>query len=142
MIYTKLTKLALKLCYEKHHGQFDKSGIAYVFHPFYLASQMDDEDSICVALLHDIVEDTDVSFSDLEELGFPKQIIDALRLLTHDKDVDYFEYVGEIKKNSLAKKVKIADLKHNSMLERFNEITQNDLDRQKKYQKALEILTK
>ena len=104
MIYTDLTKKSLKLCFEAHKEQTDKSGLPYVFHPFHLAEQMADEATTVVALLHDVVEDTEITFEDLKEQGFSDEIINALKLLTHDKNTPYMEYVGEIKKNSIAKK--------------------------------------
>ncbi|MBR3901424.1 MAG: bifunctional (p)ppGpp synthetase/guanosine-3',5'-bis(diphosphate) 3'-pyrophosphohydrolase, partial [Ruminococcus sp.] len=112
MIYTKLTNKAMQIAYMAHHGQTDCNGIPYVFHPYHLAEQMDDEISCCVALLHDVAEDTEVT---LDELGknFPQEIIEALKLLTHEKDTDYFDYVRRIKDNPIAKKVKLADLAHN-----------------------------
>ena len=69
MIYTKMTKMALRLCFDKHKEQEDKSGMPYVFHPFHLAEQMKDEDTTIVALLHDVVEDTDVTPDDLRRMG-------------------------------------------------------------------------
>ena len=60
MIYTDLTKKALKFCFEAHKNQYDKSGMPYVFHPFHLAEQMTTEETTVVALLHDVVEDTDL----------------------------------------------------------------------------------
>lgn len=140
MIYTKETKKALKLCFEVHKEQKDKSGLPYVFHPFHLAEQMDDENSVIVALLHDVVEDSDKKFEDLIDMGFNHEIIDALRLLTHEEDIDYFDYVLKIKGNELAKKVKLADLKHNSDTTRLDIITEKDSKRVRKYQKAIEIL--
>ena len=62
MIYTPLTNKALRLAYTAHHGQVDKSGVPYIFHPYHLAEQMTDEITTCVALLHDVVEDTDITF--------------------------------------------------------------------------------
>ena len=61
MIYTEMTKKAIKLMFEKHKDQVDKSGMPYVFHPFHLAEQMDDEETTITALLHDIAEDTDTT---------------------------------------------------------------------------------
>ena len=66
MIYTPLTIKAARIAYEAHHGQFDLCGMPYVFHPYHVAEQMTDEYTTCVALLHDVVEDTDVTFEDLE----------------------------------------------------------------------------
>ena len=131
----------MKLCYEAHAGQTDKSGLPYFHHPMHLADQMDDEDSTIVALLHDVVEDTEYTFSDLESMGFGAKVIDALKLLTHDDAVPYLDYVREIAKNPLARKVKMADLTHNSDLTRLDhEPTERDLERVEKYRKAKEIL--
>ena len=113
MVYTPLTIKAMKLAYAAHHGQTDKSGVPYIFHPYHVAEQMTDEFTTCVALLHDVVEDTGLTFKELEE-QFPKEVLDALRLLTHEKGADYFEYVRAIKENSIAKAVKLADIAHNS----------------------------
>ena len=93
MIYTELTCKAMKIAYNAHHGQTDKNGIPYIFHPFHLAEQMTDENSVCVALLHDTVEDTDITMKELEK-DFPEEVTDALRLLTHDKREDYFSYIS------------------------------------------------
>ena len=142
MIYTKETKKALKLCFEVHKEQTDKSGLPYVFHPFHLAEQMDDENSVIVALLHDVVEDSEMTFEDLEAMGFHEEVINALRLLTHGDDVDYFEYVNKIKENPLATKVKLADLRHNSDLTRLNIVDEKALERAEKYQKAITFLSK
>ena len=139
MIYTSLTKKAIKLMFNAHKEQIDKSGLPYVFHPFHVAESMDDEYSTVVALLHDVVEDTDITFSYLEK-EFPKEVIEALKLLTHDQDVDYYDYVREIKKNPIAKKVKKSDLKHNMDLSRLDEINEYTYSRLDKYKKALSIL--
>lgn len=141
MIYTKMTKLALKLCFEAHKNQVDKSGMPYVFHPFHLAEQMSDESTTVVALLHDIIEDTDYTINDLRELGFGEEILSAISLMTHADDVDYMEYVAEIKKNPIARVVKLADLCHNSDMTRLDTITERDVKRAEKYKKAIELLS-
>lgn len=120
MIYTNMTKKALKICFKAHINQVDKTGVPYVFHPFHLAEQMDDEESVCLALLHDVVEDTSMTFEDLINEGFSEKIISALRLLTHLDSTPYMEYIQKIKENPLAKKVKLADLRHNSDLSRLD----------------------
>lgn len=112
MIYTELTIKAMNLAYEAHHGQYDKGGVPYIFHPVHLAEQMDDEASTCVALLHDTVEDTSVTLEELADI-FPREIVEAVDLLTHRDEVEYFDYVRAIKTNPLAVKVKLADLRHN-----------------------------
>ena len=142
MIYTPLTKKALRLCFDSHKEQTDKTGLPYVFHPFHLAEQMTDEISTVCALLHDVVEDTDYTLSDLTEMGFPNEVTDALALLTHDPAVPYMDYVAEAAKNPIARAVKIADLKHNSDLTRMepDEIDEWALKRNEKYKRALALL--
>ena len=140
MIYTDLTKQAMKIAFEAHKEQVDKSGMPYIFHPIHLAEQMVDEYSTCVALLHDTVEDTDMTFEKLEKYGFPTDVIDALRLLTHDDNVPYMDYVKEIKNNPIAKKVKLADLSHNSDLTRLDFVNEKAMKRIEKYKKAMELL--
>lgn len=142
MIYTELTKKAMKLCFAAHKEQVDKAGVPYVFHPFHLAEQMKDENTTCVALLHDVIEDTEYTFEDISVMGFKTEIVDALKLLTHKDDVLYMDYVRNIKSNPIAKAVKLADLNHNSDLSRFagSTITDKDLKRREKYQAAIKIL--
>ena len=118
MIYTALTNKALRLAYAAHHGQTDKSGQPYIFHPYHLAEQMTDEVGVCAALLHDVVEDTAVTLEELER-EFPKEVIDVLRLLTHRKETDYFDYVRSIRQNPVAVMVKLADIEHNLDETRF-----------------------
>ncbi len=113
MIYTELTYKAMNLAYRAHHGQMDKSGAPYIFHPIHLAEQMEDEVSCCAALLHDVVEDTDVTLEDLRR-DFPEEIVEAVRLLTHLEGVPTEEYLIAIKANPVALKVKLADNAHNA----------------------------
>ena len=136
---TPLTKKAIKVAYEAHKDQYDKAGVPYINHPLHLAESMDDEYTTIAALLHDVVEDTDITLDDLAK-EFPKEVIDALKLLTHQKSIPYMDYVAKIKTNDIAKAVKIADLKHNSDLTRLDCITDKDIERIKKYQEALELL--
>lgn len=140
MIYTENTKKALKLCFEAHKNQTDKSGMPYVFHPFHLAEQMTDETTTIVALLHDVVEDTDYTLQDLSDMGFSEEVTDALALLTHDNAVPYMDYVAHIKNNPVAKAVKLADLKHNSDLSRLDTVDEKALARREKYLKAAALL--
>ena len=142
MIYTKMTILAMKTAYNAHLGQLDYNGVPYIFHPYHLAEQMDDEISCTVALLHDVVEDTSLTFADLEQI-FPKQVIEIVMLLTHDEKVDYFDYIRKIKTNAIATKVKLADIEHNSNEDRSigSNLTQEQLLYWKeKYAKAKELL--
>ncbi len=135
-----MSKKALKLCFQAHQQQTDKSGIPYVFHPFHLAEEMTDEKTTVVALLHDIVEDTDYTIEDLQNMGFSDDVLEAISVMTHDKSVPYMQYIELIKKNEIAKTVKRADLMHNSDLSRLDTIDDKAIERVKKYQEALKIL--
>lgn len=142
MIYTPLTIRAMSVAYDAHHGQLDKSGVPYVLHPLHLAEQMDDEISCCAALLHDVVEDTEVTLEQLAK-EFPAQVVEAVRLLTHNPDTDYYDYVRSIKGNPIAVKVKLADLAHNMDASRFSgvEVPNERIGYfRDKYTKALAIL--
>jgi len=140
VIYTEMTKKALKLCFEAHKDQVDKSGMPYVFHPFHLAEQMKDENTTIVALLHDVIEDTEYTVDDLISMGFNTEIIDALKLMTHEDAMPYMEYVTQIKKNPVAMAVKMADLRHNSDLSRLDIVDAKAHERAEKYKKAIELL--
>lgn len=140
MLYTPLTKRALRICMEAHAGQTDRAGIPYANHPLHVAESMTTENATCVALLHDVCEDTDWTFDALVGEGFPPEVVDALELLSHKPDVDYLDYVRELRGNDLAREVKIADLRHNSQLARLDEVGPDDLDRLRRYREARVIL--
>jgi len=140
MIYTEMVKKAAVLAFKAHEGQFDKSGYPYVMHPLHVAEGMTSEDSTVVALLHDVVEDTDYTFEDLRNEGFTEAQLEAVKLLTKDGNEDYFAYVERIKTNPIAREVKIGDLKHNSDDSRLKEKGPCEEERLKKYKKSLEIL--
>ncbi|MBQ9369523.1 MAG: GTP pyrophosphokinase [Clostridia bacterium] len=139
MYYSPLVKKAAMIAFDAHKDDVDKGGYPYVMHPFYLAFRMDDEDSVCVALLHDVVEDHGDKYPmSFLEKEFGETVITALKLLTHDPAVPYMDYVREIGKNEVTRKVKIADLMHNSDASRL------DGKKSKKYelyQEALAYLT-
>ncbi|MCD7757533.1 MAG: GTP pyrophosphokinase [Clostridiales bacterium] len=140
MIYTPLTKKALLLAWDAHLGQWDKSGLPYIFHPYHLAEQMEDELTCAAALLHDVVEDTGWTLEELELEGFPAPVLEALELLTHDPAVPYLDYVRVLSGNPIARAVKVADLRHNSDLSRLDVVTEQDRKRVEKYKKALTLL--
>ena len=142
MIYTELTKKAMRIAYEKHKDQYDKSGVPYIFHPFHVAESMTDENTTAIALLHDVVEDTETTFEELETMGFGAKIIEALRLLTREEGQDYFSYIEKLSKNPLAVQVKLSDLRHNSDLSRLAVVTQKDRERVEKYNKCTDYLKK
>lgn len=140
MIYSEWTKKAMKLAYDAHNGQVDKSGLPYIFHPYQVAQQMTSETSTIVALLHDVLEDTQLTLENLESEGFSKEVLDAISTLTRKKDEDYFDYIERVKKNPIAAEVKLADLAHNMDLSRLEKATKWDKERKKKYEEAIRRL--
>ena len=125
----------LHIAVNAHHGQFDKGGNPYILHPLkvmhYLKS--DDEELMCMALLHDVVEDCDVTFVDLEAIGMSKRVIDAVRCLTKQRGQTLAEYKEVIFSNLDAMLVKMADLRHNSDIRRLKGVTEKDIKRIAKY---------
>ena len=140
MIYTPITKIALRICFEAHKEQIDKSGLPYVFHPFHLAEEMTSEGACVCALLHDVMEDTPTTREDLELAGIPREYTDILMLLCHDDSVPYMDYVKALSENKIAREVKIADLRHNSDLSRLSTVDERALARVEKYKIALDYL--
>lgn len=147
MVYTELTNKAMRFAYNAHHGQTDYNGIPYIFHPIHLAEQMEDEISCCAALLHDVVEDTDVTLEELAQ-EFPPEVVEVVALLTHEdtaehNTTDYFDYVRRIGEHPVARKVKLADIAHNSDQTRCigSDLSEEQLAYwRQKYQKAKELL--
>lgn len=143
MIYTKLTCKAIKMAYSAHRFQVDKAGIPYILHPYHVAEQMTDEASTCVALLHDVVEDTGITLSELRK-EFPQEIVDAVEALTHIPGTGYSEYIYSVAKNPIATRVKIEDLYHNLDSTRFAGLSLVEMEGQERrkvrYKKALEYL--
>ena len=142
MIYTELTKKAVTLAYRAHAGQTDRAGWPYILHPVHIAEQMITEDTCVVALLHDVLEDTDVTLEDMRKEGFTEQQLEAVQLMTHSKNVPYMDYVKKLSGNAVARAVKIGDLKHNMDRSRLSEYTEKDEQRYRKYKEALEQLLK
>ena len=136
----KLIK-AFLLCMVKHWKQKDKAGKRYVWHPIHVMMNVKGYNEKIVALLHDIIEDTDVTIPDLKNLKFSKEVVEAVDVISKKKDQEYFSYLKLIKDNSIAKKVKIEDLKHNSDLKRLRSISQKDIERAIKYKKAIDYLS-
>lgn len=142
MIYTPLTRKAMRIAYEAHDGYFDASGVPYLFHPIAVASTMKDEITTCVALLHDVMEDTAVTEAQLSAI-FPEEIMRPLRLLTLQEDDDYFAYLERLRRDPVARCVKLADIHHNmdqSRLEGTDVPQERILHWKRKYAKALQFL--
>ena len=137
-----IVDLALSIARKAHEGQLDKAGVDYIEHPIYVASQVDTEEEKAVALLHDVIEDSSVSAEELLQAGLPETVVTAVQVLTKKKEQDYQTYLETVKKNPLARLVKLADLKHNSDLSRLSSITEKDRERLKKYKKAIDFLSR
>ena len=137
-----IVDLALSIARQAHEGQLDKAEVDYIEHPIYVASQVDTEEEKAVALLHDVIEDSPVSAEELLQAGLPETVVTAVQVLTKKKEQDYQTYLETVKKNPLARVVKLADLKHNSDLSRLSSITEKDRERLKKYKKAIDFLSR
>lgn len=141
MIYTELTTAAMCIAYEAHKDMRDKSGAPYIFHPFYVAEQMTDERTTAAALLHDVLEDTELTAADLLEQGISETVVRLVETLTRRENEDYFDYIRRLKQEPDAVRIKIADLRHNSDLSRLVSVSEKDAKRNEKYAEALRILT-
>lgn len=132
-----LLNAMLVLATNRHAGQFDRGGLPYILHPLkvmhYLKS--DDEELNCIAIGHDVVEDTDTSFNELRDLGFTERIINGIAALTKQNGESYEEYKAKVSANADARKVKMADLRHNSDIRRLKGVTDKDLKRVERYQR-------
>ena len=133
--------IALSIARQAHEGQLDKAGVDYIEHPIYVASQVDTEEEKAVALLHDVIEDSPFTAEELLLAGLPETVVTAVQILSKKKGQDYQTYLENVKSNSLARVVKLADLKHNSDLSRLETITDKDLERLEKYKKAIDYLS-
>lgn len=136
----ELLERAIKLAQKYHEDQFDKGGQPYIDHPLRVMNGVESIDEKVVAVLHDVLEDCDVSKEKLIEEGIPYYLVEKLEILCKGKNENYFDYIERIKADSLAIKVKLSDLKDNMNLERLKEITEKDINRLEKYKKAKEIL--
>lgn len=132
--------IARAIAERAHAGQVDKAGKPYIGHPAHVAVSVEGDKAKAVAWLHDVVEDTPMTFDDLRAAGIDDEVLAALELLAHDKTVPYMEYVAAIRENDLARTVKLADLAHNSDLSRLPEVTDADLQRVEKYRQAMGLL--
>ncbi|ADE39518.1 HD domain-containing protein [Candidatus Puniceispirillum marinum] len=133
---------AIQIAVEAHAGAKDRGGKAYILHPISVMMRCETDEEKIVAILHDVVEDTDWTFEALREEGFTETIIEALKTVTkHSEDEDYDEFVQRSLKNEIGRKVKIADLRENLDVTRIGELTDKDIERINKYKRALKTLT-
>jgi (p)ppGpp synthase/HD superfamily hydrolase len=131
---------AIQVALTSHAGQQDKAGQPYILHPLRLMLRMSTPEDMIVAVLHDVVEDSQITRADLERMGFAEPILDALDALTHREEQSYEDYIAAIKQVPLARRVKLADLEDNSNILRLSEVTQASLERLQKYHTAWQTL--
>lgn len=133
---------AIAIALKAHEGVLDKSGKPYILHPLHLMMQMDTEEAQITAVLHDVVEDSDMTLNELAGMGFSSTVLDALALLTHDREAaTYQDYIEKINGNDLARRIKLADLAHNMDPRRLPApLTQRDQERLERYRIAWQTL--
>lgn len=135
-----LYQQALAIARDAHKGQVDKAGVDYIQPPLFVASLVEGELAKTVALLHDVVEDSDWTLEDLRKKGLPEEVVQAVGILTKKRNEKYEEYILRVKQNPLARQVKLADLQHNSDLSRLTTVTEIDRKRAEKYRQAIAFL--
>jgi (p)ppGpp synthase/HD superfamily hydrolase len=141
MTEEQLLEKAIAIAVQAHQGQRDRSGLPYILHPITVMCRVESVPEKTVAVLHDVVEDTDWTLADLQSEGFPKRILEAVDSVTKREDEPYEEFVKRSANNPLGLNVKIADLEHNMDLRRSKAITEEDKTRLQKYVRAWNYLT-
>ena len=127
---------AIEIAIKAHQGQLDKAGAPYILHPLRVMLSGETETEQICGVLHDVVEDSNVSLEDLKMEGFSDEVLQALDLLTKREGESYDGFIDRIVINGTAMRVKMADLKDNMDVSRLREVTEADLERVLKYRKA------
>jgi (p)ppGpp synthase/HD superfamily hydrolase len=135
---------AIRIAAEAFEDKVDKGGQPYILHCLYVMNQMpeDDEELRCIAVMHDLVEDTSWTTGLLFYEGFSERVIRGVYTLTHESWETYDDYIKRISANKDAVKVKLADLRHNSDITRIKGLTKKDFDRMEKYHRAYTYLSR
>jgi len=134
---------AIAIAAEAHTDQKDKTGISYILHPIRLMIQMDSEEAMIAAVLHDVVEDSVWTLDDLRREGFSDEVLNAVDCLTHreGEGEDYWDYIKRAGSDPIAIKVKLADLFDNLNPNRLDKVTEEDEKRFERYRKAQKMLS-
>jgi guanosine-3',5'-bis(diphosphate) 3'-pyrophosphohydrolase len=130
---------AMQVALNAHNSQTDKAGEPYIKHPIRVMQSVESEEEKVVALLHDVVEDSTVSFEDLER-RFSDEIVDAVRGVTKKDDESYSDFIERAKENEISREVKKADIRDNLDASRLGELDEEDMKRMEKYRRSLEVL--
>jgi len=131
---------AIQIAVQAHQGQKDKAGAPYILHPLRVMLRLDSETEMIVAVLHDLVEDSNWTLADLRQKGFSEVILEAIDCLTHKPEDSYDEFIAKVKTNPLAEKVKLADLEDNMHITRISNPGEKDWARIRKYHRAWQSL--
>ncbi|MCH1643116.1 GTP pyrophosphokinase [Paenibacillus timonensis] len=131
---------AISIALEAHRGQKDKGGNPYILHPLAVMNRVATIEEKIVAVLHDVVEDTEITLDHLRGSGFTEEIVGAIRLLTRSEEDSYEEFILKAAQNTISRNVKIADIEENMNLTRIKEPTEKDYKRLEKYKRALKML--
>lgn len=133
-------ELAISVALQAHKGQLDKGGHPYILHPLAVMNRVESMEEKIVAVLHDVIEDSEVTIEELRGLGFSEEILTAIQLLTRSTEDSYEEFIEKTTRDRTARNVKIADVQENMNISRIKNPTQEDVHRLEKYRKALERL--
>ncbi len=136
----ELLERAIRLARIYHQGQVDKGKCPYIEHPLRVMKGVESIEEKVLAVLHDVLEDCDVSSEQLIKEGIPEYLVEKLEVLCKGKNEKYFDYIGRLKVDQSIINVKLSDLKDNMNLKRLKKITEKDIKRVEKYEKAKEIL--
>jgi len=131
---------AIIIATKAHSGQVDKGGHPYILHPLTVMMNVETNVEKIVAVLHDVLKDTELTLNDLESEGFGYDVLIPLGILTKGKGISYDDYIKQIAKNNVARNVKIQDIRNNMDLSRIENLSKRDFERNKKYKKALHFL--
>ncbi len=132
----ELLDKAIVIATNAHHGQFDKGGKPYILHPLAVMNMLatEDEELMAIGLLHDVIEDTKVTYKDLRDAGMTERVIDGIRGMTKLPGQTLEEYKEQVFDNIDTMKTKACDLRHNSDFRRLKGVSEKDIERMAKYQ--------
>jgi len=131
---------AIEIAATAHAGQLDKQGQPYILHPLRVMMAVNSEHERMAAVLHDVVEDSAITYDDLISEGFPKEVVEAVRLLTRAKGASRIDAARKAVRDPIARVVKLADVTDNSDMSRIPNPTEKDHARQREYEKVRQIL--
>lgn len=128
-----LIEQSLRIALNAHAGQLDRAGKPYILHPLRMMTKMETDEEMSVAILHDVVEDADITAEDLFGKGIPKRVVDAVQALSKIDGETYEQFIDRVMEDNLAQKVKKVDIEDNINLLRLSTIGEDDLNRVAKY---------